>query len=114
MDTQVSKILDLLTKGMEGVPDIASQAFQIMVRGKFVNGVAEIVLGVILLVFSAIVAIAIWSKMKDDDDGYYEWSVFLALLILPIILGLCYLYGGITSVMAPEYDAVLELLRMVK
>ena len=40
MDTQVSKILDLLTKGMEGVPDIASQAFQIMVRGNFVNGVA--------------------------------------------------------------------------
>ena len=46
MDTQVSKILDLLTKGMEGVPDIASQAFQIMVRGKFVNGMAKIVLAV--------------------------------------------------------------------
>ena len=39
MDTQVSKIIDLLTKGMEGGPDIARQAFQIMVRGKFVNGV---------------------------------------------------------------------------
>lgn len=112
METQVSKILDLLTKGMEGVPDIASQAFQIMVRGKFVNGVAEIVLAVILLAFSAIAAIAIWSKMKDDEDS--EWVLFLALLILPIILGLCYLYGGITSVMAPEYDAVVALLRMVK
>ena len=114
MDTQVSKILDLLTKGMEGVPDIASQAFQIMVRGEFVNGVAEIVLAVVLFAIAIIVSIAIWSKMKDDDDGYYEWSVFLALLILPIILGLCYLYGGITSVMAPEYDAVLTLLKMVK
>ena len=41
METQVSKILDLLTKGMEGVPDIASQAFQIMVRGEFVNGVQK-------------------------------------------------------------------------
>ena len=112
METQVSKILDLLTKGMEGVPDIASQAFQIMVRGEFVNGVAEIVLAVILLAFSAIAAIAIWSKMKDDEDS--EWVLFLALLILPIILGLCYLYGGITSVMAPEYDAVVALLRMVK
>lgn len=114
METQVSKILDLLTKGMEGVPDIASQAFQIIVRGKFVNGVADIVLGVILLVFSAIVAIAIWSKMKDNDDEYYEWSVFLALLILPILFGLIYLYSGINSVMAPEYDAVMALLKMVK
>lgn len=114
MDTQVSKILDLLTKGMEGVPDIASQAFQIMVRGKFVNGVAEIILAVILLVFSIVVAIAIWDKMKKDDDKYYELIVFLALLILPIALGLCYLYSGITSVMAPEYDAVMTLLRMVK
>lgn len=114
MDTQVSKILDLLTKGMEGVPDIASQAFQIMVRGKFVNGVAEIVLGVILLVFSAVVAIAIWSKMKDDDDGYYEWSVFLVPLIIPIVFVLFFLYDGITSVMLPEYDAVMTLLRMVK
>ena len=110
METQVSKILELLTKGMEGVPDIASQAFQIMVRGKFVNGVAEIVLAVILLVFSAIVAIAIWSKMKDDEDS--EW--ILALLILPILFGLVYLYSGITSVMAPEYDAVMTLLKMVK
>nr|DAY44866.1 MAG TPA: hypothetical protein [Caudoviricetes sp.] len=114
METQVSKILDLLTKGMEGVPDIASQAFQIMVRGKFVNGVAEIILAVILLVFSIVVAIAIWAKMKKDDDKYYELIVFLALLILPIVLGLCYLYSGITSVMAPEYDAVMTLLRMVK
>lgn len=114
METQVSKILDLLTKGMEGVPDIASQAFQIMVRGKFVNGVAEIILAVILLVFSIVVAIAIWAKMKKDDDKYYELIVFLALLILPIALGLCYLYSGITSVMAPEYDAVMTLLRMVK
>lgn len=112
METQVSKILELLTKGMEGVPDIASQAFQIMVRGKFVNGVAEIVLAVILFVFSAIVAIAIWSKMKDDEDS--EWIVFLALLILPILFGLVYLYSGITSVMAPEYDAVMTLLKMVK
>lgn len=112
MDTQVSKILDLLTKGMEGVPDIASQAFQIMVHGKFVSGVAEIVLAVILLVFSAIVAIALWSKMKDDEDS--EWIVFLALLILPILFGLVYLYNGITSVMAPEYDAVMTLLKMVK
>lgn len=114
METQVSKILDLLTKGMEGVPDIASQAFQIMVRGKFINGVAEIILAVILLVFSIVVAIAIWAKMKKDDDKYYELIVFLALLILPIALGLCYLYSGITSVMAPEYDAVMTLLRMVK
>lgn len=114
METQVSKILDLLTKGMEGVPDIASQAFQIMVRGKFVNGVAEIILAVILLVFSIVVAIAIWAKIKKDDDKYYELIVFLALLILPIALGLCYLYSGITSVMAPEYDAVMTLLRMVK
>lgn len=112
MDTQVSKILDLLTKGMEGVPDIASQAFQIMVRGKFVNGVAEIVLAVILLAFSAIAAIAIWSKMKDDEDS--EWIMFLAMLILPILFGLVYLYNGITSVMAPEYDAVMTLLKMVK
>lgn len=112
MDTQVSKILELLTKGMEGVPDIASQAFQIMVRGKFVNGVAEIVLAVILLVFSIVVAIALWSKMEDDDDS--EWIVFLALLILPILFGLVYLYNGITSVMAPEYDAVMTLLKMVK
>lgn len=112
MDTQVSKILDLLTKGMEGVPDIASQAFQIMVRGEFVNGVAEIVLAVILLVFSAIVAIAIWSKTKDD--WYSEWVLFLVPLIIPIVFGLFFMYDGITSVMLPEYDAVMTLLKMVK
>lgn len=110
METQVSKILDLLTKGMEGVPDIASQAFQIMVRGEFVNGVAKIALAVILLAFSAIAAISIWSKMKEDS----EWIVFLTLLILPILFGLVYLYSGITSVMAPEFDAVMTLMKMVK
>lgn len=112
MDTQVSKILDLLTKGMEGVPDIASQAFQIMVRGEFVNGVAEIVLAVILFAFSAIAAIALWTKMSDDE--YSGLIVFLTLLILPIVFGLFLLYDGITSVMAPEFDAVMTLLRMVK
>lgn len=112
METQVSKILELLTKGMEGVPDIASQAFQIMVRGEFVNGVAKIALAVILLAFSAIAAISIWSKMKEDEDS--EWIVFLTLLILPILFGLVYLYSGITSVMAPEFDAVMTLMKMVK
>ena len=112
MDTQVSKISDLLTKGMEGVPDIASQAFQIMVRGKFVNGVAEIVLGVILLAIAAIVAYKIRAKMKKDK---YSNSVeLLPSVILLILVGLIFLYAGITSVMAPEYDAVMSMLRMVK
>lgn len=112
METQVSKILDLLTKGMEGVPDIASQAFQIMVRGEFVNGVAEIVLAVILLAFSAIVAIVLWTNMKDDV--YFDLGLFLVPLIIPIVLGLFSLYDGITSVMAPEYGAAMALLKMVK
>lgn len=112
MDTQVSKILDLLTKGMEGVPDIASQAFQIMVHGKFVNGVAEIILAVILLVISIIIAIAIWERIKKDEDSD---SIFLlTVVILPVLFGLIYLYNGIASVMAPEYEAVMALLKMVK
>lgn len=112
MDTQVSKILDLLTKGMEGVPDIASQAFQIMVRGEFVNGVAEIVLSVVLFAIAIIVSIAIWKKLKEDP---YSASGFWLILVIPLIVfGLFSLYDGITSVMAPEYDAVMSLLRMVK
>ena len=112
METQVSKILDLLTKGMEGVPDIASQAFQIMVRGKFVNGVAAIVLSVVLFAIAIIVSIAIWKKLKEDP---YSASGFWLILVIPLIVfGLFSLYDGITSVMAPEYDAVMSLLRMVK
>lgn len=112
MDTQVSKILDLLTKGMEGVPDIASQAFQIMVRGEFVNGVAEIVLSVVLFAIAIIVSIAIWKKLKEDP---YSASGFWLILVIPLIVfGLFSMYDGITSVMAPEYDAVMSLLRMVK
>lgn len=112
MDTQVSKILDLLTKGMEGVPDIASQAFQIMVRGEFVNGVAEIVFAVILLAIAIIATIAIWVKVKENP--YSTTELWLFLVIPLILLGLFILYDGITSVMAPEYDAVMSLLRMVK
>lgn len=112
METQVSKILDLLTKGMEGVPDIASQAFQIMVRGEFVNGVAEIVLSVVLFAIAIIVSIAIWKKLKEDP---YSASGFWIILVIPLIVfGLFSLYDGITSVMAPEYDAVMALLKMVK
>lgn len=112
MDTQVSKILDLLTKGMEGVPDIASQAFQIMVRGEFVNGVAEIVLSVVLFAIAIIVSIAIWKKLKEDP--YSASGAWLILVIPLIVFGLFILYDGITSVMAPEYDAVMSLLKMVK
>lgn len=112
MDTQVSKILDLLTKGMEGVPDIASQAFQIMVRGEFVNGVAEIVLSVVMFAIAIIVSIVIWKKLKEDP---YSASWFWLILVIPLIVfGLFSLYDGITSVMAPEYDAVMALLKMVK
>nr|DAN26279.1 MAG TPA: hypothetical protein [Caudoviricetes sp.] len=112
MDTQVSKILDLLTKGMEGVPDIASQAFQIMVRGEFVNGVAEIVLSVVMFAIAIIVSIVIWKKLKEDP---YSASGFWLILVIPLIVfGLFSLYDGITSVMAPEYDAVMALLKMVK
>lgn len=112
METQVSKILYLLTKGMEGVPDIASQAFQIMVRGEFVNGVAEIVLSVVLFAIAIIVSIAIWKKLKEDP---YSASGFWIILVIPLIVfGLFSLYDGITSVMAPEYDAVMALLKMVK
>lgn len=112
METQVSKILDLLTKGMEGVPDIASQAFQIMVRGEFVNGVAEIVLSVVLFAIAIIVSIAIWKKLKEDP--YSASGAWLILVIPLIVFGLFSLYDGITSVMAPEYDAVMALLKMVK
>lgn len=112
METQVSKILDLLTKGMEGVPDIASQAFQIMVRGEFVNGVAEIVLSVVLFPIAIIVSIAIWKKLKEDP---YSASGFWVILVISLIVfGLFSLYDGITSVMAPEYDAVMALIKMVK
>ena len=112
MDTQVSKILDLLTKGMEGVPDIASQAFQIVVRGEFVNGVAEIVFSVVMFAIAIIVSIVIWKKLKEDP---YSASGFWLILVIPLIVfGLFYLYDGITSVMAPEYDAVMALLKMVK
>lgn len=112
METQVSKILDLLTKGMEGVPDIASQAFQIMVRGEFVNGVAEIALSVVMFAIAIIVSIVIWKKLKEDP---YSASGFWLILVIPLIVfGLFSLYDGITSVMAPEYDAVMALLKMVK
>lgn len=112
MDTQVSKILDLLTKGMEGVPDIASQAFQIMVRGEFVNGVAEIVLSVVMFAIAIIVSIVIWKKLKEDP---YSASGFWLILVIPLIVfGLFSLYDGITILMAPEYDAVMALLKMVK
>lgn len=112
METQVSKILDLLTKGMEGVPDIASQAFRIMVRGEFVNGVAEIVLSVVLFTIAIIVSIAIWKKLKEDP--YSAFSLLFSLVIVLIVFGLFILYDGITSVMAPDFDAVMTLLRMVK
>lgn len=112
METQVSKILDLITKGMEGVPDIASQAFQIMVRGEFVNGVAEIVLSVIVLAIAIIGTIAIWVNIKENP--YATTELWLFLVIPLIVLGLFFLYDGITSVMSPEYDAVMALLKMVK
>lgn len=112
MDTQVSKILELLTKGMEGVPDVASQTFQIMVRGEFANGVVEIALSVVLLAIAAIVAYNIRAKMKKDK--YSNWVELLPSVILLILVGLIFLYDGITSVMAPEFDAVMTLLKMVK
>lgn len=112
MDTQVSKILDLLTKGMEGVPDVASQTFQIMVRGEFANGVVEIALSVVLLAIAAIVAYKIMDKMKKDK--YSNLVEALPSVILLILVGLIFLYAGITSAIAPEYDAVMSLLRMVK
>ena len=83
-----------------------------MVRGNFVNGVAEIVLAVILFAFSAIVAIVLWTKMKDDM--YSEWVLFLVPLIIPIVFALFFLYDGITRVMSPEYGAVMTMLKMVK
>ena len=48
------------------------------------------------------------------DDWYSEWVLFLVPLIIPIVFGLFFLYDGITSVMLPEYDAVMTLLKMVK
>lgn len=120
MDKEITKMLELLRKGMEQLPEMGSKGWEMYVRGYQIDHMIKAtVVGVILLLSAATLFFCFKrvNKITNSNSWYAEEDAFLyqvvaaitAVLVFPCtLLGF---YFCLRGAIVPEYSLITELIR---
>jgi len=103
---------------LEAAKQVGGAAWPILVRGAYVDGVRNLIVGPFLMLLGIPYGWglkAIWRGVSDDRRWDEEPAVAYSVaggivVILALILGACMVYIGIYSVLAPERVALKAII----
>lgn len=118
IDKYTGEITNAFEKGLERITPVAEQGFEIATKLQFSKGIAYLLLlpSTLMLGF---LFIKYYKIAKDSSD--YDWTdgdygtpavVLLIFSCIGLIGSIFATYHGLTHVIAPEWFAIKEIIRM--
>lgn len=123
--TDVNMILETVNEGLKSLPPIASNAFEIMVKGTVTEGILSLIVDlIIILIFSLVLWFTYKLSQKDDiyktnysggrgemRGGYLTLIVVLvSISIIAIIVSMFDIPLAVRNIFAPEYIVIKNFL----
>ena len=114
------EVIEVVTTSLQPLADKLGTNGQyiwgLQVKQAYVDGSIALV-G--LLFGLAIVVLTVFLNLKYyNDDEYYDFNFWVIVSIIPIIIGVSFIYSTIvtvfTSFINPEYYALQQLIKLVK
>lgn len=124
METEVNAILQTVNEGLKALPPLASDAFELMIKGTRIEGSVNLVLIILGLIALSFVARFLYKLSKNPNSletkGYYSEGNMKEGVVLLLALGglFCIITGGaliselptaLKSIIAPEYMLIRQL-----
>lgn len=123
MDKEVSAILETVNNALAGLPPLASDAFDVLVKGTRITGVVGLVEDAVLLVigyfaFSFLFRLAKNPKIYDDYDSVRGSYIVIFITFTLVfgtlsIIGLLCVAPNIIAIIMPEYSLIKSILETV-
>lgn len=123
--TDVNMILETVNQGLKSLPPIASNAFEIMVKGTVTEGILSLIIDLIIIsIFSLVLWFTYKFSQKDDiyktnysggrDEmrgGYLTLIVTLVVIsFIAIAISIFDIPFSIKSIFAPEYVVIKSFI----
>ena len=113
------EVIEVVTTSLQPLADKLGTNGQyiwgLQVKQAYVDGSIALV-G--LLFGLAIVVLTVFLNLKYSDDEYYDFEFWSIVSIIPIIIGISFIYSTIVTVFTafinPEYYALQHLIQLVK
>lgn len=108
----INAVKDLLTPVAEKIGRGADHGWDVLVKGQFAEGIANLAIAAVLSLLIYITAKKIIALGKTDSGAdYIPVYIFGGLfIIIGGIIALCCFYSGVIGTVAPEYAAIKFLL----
>jgi hypothetical protein len=109
--------LTILHSIAQTVTNTTSYGYEIAIKGTVIDGIANIVCGLILIAVGLYSAkkIVIWAKREEDNsDGISYVLAFLGIVVIFAITSLIlttWIHDPLMQIFAPEYVVVKEILK---
>ena len=125
METDINTILETVNQGLKSLPPIASNAFEIMVKGTVTEGVLGLIVDLSsILLFSLILWFTYKLSQKDsiyetlysgergEMRGGYQALIFGIVIVsfIAIAIGLFGIPLDVRSIFAPEYVVIKNFM----
>lgn len=121
-DFDVNKVAEQVKAGLEQVTNVAgvtgAKLIEVGVRGNFAEGVADLVMAVLLLGINFFFLKRFFKRIseKDFEVESGEGAVLIIggiLSIVTVVVMFSLIYNGIFNVLAPEYRLMMDVVEKV-
>ena len=122
MEQEINNIIDLINNALESLPEIGSQAWELMVSGTRIQSIISVTISLIVITVCSLLIITIikrWSLLKNHGviiNSDSEEGKILCIIVLSLIIFVAFfiLVGSILPIVAPEYSIIKQLLMHIK
>lgn len=120
MDKEVSAILETVNEALKGLPPIASDAFEVLIKGTRIHGIIGLIECLIFL-FIGFMAFKFLAKLYRDPEVYDDYGdmdgkfivlfwIVAVVFGITTILALFSIAGNVMDIIMPEYSLIKSAL----
>lgn len=122
MEQEINNIIDLINNALESLPEIGSQAWELMVSGTRIQSIISVTVSLIVIIICSLLIITIikrWLLLKNHGviiNSDSEEGKILCIIVLSLIIFVAFfiLVGSILPIISPEYSIIKQLLMHIK
>lgn len=123
MDKEVSAILETVNEALKGLPPIASDAFEVLIKGTRVSGIIGLIECLVFLFICYMVFKFLFKLHKDpviyDTSGDMQGKFVAFFWVVGLVFGtitvmaLFSIAGNIMDIIMPEYSLIKSILSTI-
>lgn len=114
MEQEITDIIKVINQGLESMPAIDTEAWDILVNGARANAIINIIIGITVMIVVGLVIkwmFKYWVTNFDADD-FILFATGVLLLIA--VFTFFFIAGNARVAISPEYYIVKELINVIR